>query len=176
MKIQMLSIGALALLLAGCGKQESVSVPVPSEESAPSLTEVFQTVAAVDEMSISKLKPDAKAGDEIVLEGKVMGAMEPFVENRAIVIVGDEATLTSCDLKAKDHCTTPWDVCCDSPEAVLAGTATIQIVDGEGQVLKAGLKGVNGVKELSRLRVKGTVVHDAADAALLINAEAIEVL
>ena len=105
-----------------------------------------------------------------------MGSKEPFVDNRALFTVGDEETLISCDVRHKGSCETPWDNCCDDPDDVRAGTATIQVVDTEGNILRHGIKGISGLKELSRLRIAGEVSPASTETAFIINATAIEIL
>lgn len=160
-------------LLSGCGSQQmpepTTPEPVPAAFTA---TRPAGTPVAI---------PDARAqlqpGDPVVLAGKIMGVSNPFVEGRGVFVIGDEATLTSCDLMGEDdHCPTPWDACCDSPEARLAGTATIQVLGDEGKVLARGLKGVGGLQELSRVVVAGTVAPQATPDSLVVNAQALHVL
>lgn len=165
----------LLALLSACGK--STPPPAAKPETPSTLDQVLGvSVPATENMSIAKLKPTLKEGDQVTLEAKVMGTMHPFVENRAVVIVGDEEVLTSCDLKEDDHCSTPWDVCCDSPESIQKATATLQILDQDGVVVKESLKGQKGLKELSRIRVRGEVASDPSTGALVVNASAIELL
>lgn len=179
-KIRWFSIllAAGSLLAAGCGK----SPEHPAAEAAPTsepetLMPVFQSVSETDAiLPIPELRVTAKPGDRVILEGKVMGTDQPFVDNRALFVVGDEQTITSCDLLEDDHCATPWDNCCDDPRVVRAGTATIQVVDDNGQVVKESIRGVRNLKELSRVRVRGTVAPQSSPEALIINAEGIDVL
>ena len=180
-KVQIIqsAIAGLLLLAVGCGQS---SAPAPSASAEPSvpdaLAAVFQDVAATESIQpIPELRTSVSPGDTVVVEAKVMGDMNPFVENRALFVVGDEGTLTSCDLRGDDdHCDTPWDNCCDDPKALRAGTATIQVVDANGQVIKHSIRGLEGLKELSRIRVKGVVAPQATEGALIINATAIDVL
>jgi hypothetical protein len=58
----------------------------------------------------------------------------------------------------------------------MSGTATIQILDDDGQVLAQGLKGVGGLQELSRVVVSGTVAPQATAEAMIVNAQAIYVM
>ncbi len=58
----------------------------------------------------------------------------------------------------------------------MAGTATIQLLDGNGKVLAQDIKGVGGLKELSRVVVAGTVAPEATPESLVINAQAIYVI
>ena len=127
-------------------------------------------------MAITEARAQVKPGDSLVLKGKVMGVVDPFVEGRGVFVIGDEATITSCDLMDGDHCETPWDACCDTPEVRVAGTATIQLLDEQGNLLDQGLKGVGGLQELSRVLVAGTVASQAAPESLVINAQTIYVV
>ena len=45
-----------------------------------------------------------------------MGVKSPFVETRAVFVMGDEAALEVC----QDACGSPWDNCCDTPEKIKA--------------------------------------------------------
>ncbi len=123
---------------------------------------------------IPELRRTAAPGDAVVVEGKVMGAKRPFVQNRALFVLGDEGTLTSCDLQPGDECATPWDTCCDDPDDMRVGTATIQVVDDAGNVLHHDIKGVFGLEELSRVRIAGVVAPQSTEAAFIINASKIQ--
>jgi hypothetical protein len=102
-----------------------------------------------------------------------MGVPVPFVESRAAFVLGDENTLTPCDLKAMDKCKTPWDACCDPAPVRQAGTATIQILDANGKPVRSGLKGFNGLKELSRVTVSGVVADNSSPESFIVNATAV---
>ncbi|WFB36112.1 hypothetical protein P3T73_18320 [Kiritimatiellota bacterium B12222] len=172
-KVCILSVSLL--LLAACRQESSVVELVT--ETPVALTRVFQLVDAQGVSSLTDLHAAAKPGDEVVFEAKVMGSKTPFVEGRALMVVGDESHLVSCDLMEEEgHCETPWDVCCATREDLLSGSATVQVVDENGKVLSADLRGVHGLQELSRVRVSGVVSALSSPQALLINATAIEVL
>ena len=106
-------------------------------------------------------------GTEVVLQGRVMGVQNPFVAGRAVFVLGDEAIIAACS----DHCSTPWDACCDPVEIRINGTVTIQLIDEDGKVLSQGLKGVNGLKELSRVTVTGKVAPTSYASAFIVNAD-----
>ncbi len=170
-------LAALTLLTSGCGKAPAPQSSAPTASVPPAITSVFQPVATTEAMKpIPELRAYVAPGDTVILEAKVMGTETPFVDHRALFVVGDEATLTSCDLREDDHCSTPWDNCCDDPHALRIGTATIQIVDAEGNVVKHGIRGVNGLRELSRVRIRGVVAPQSTGDALIINATGIELL
>ena len=139
------------------------------------LKKVFMTEPAGKPAAIHKARTVAKPGDTLTLKGRVMGNIKPFVEGRSIFILGDTETLKACSDIPGDACATPWDNCCDSPEAIKQGTATIQVMDARGKVLKEGIENVNGLKKLSHVIVSGTVAPGSSPALLLLNAEAIKV-
>lgn len=178
------AVGALAIAFAlGCSRQESPPKANPAETDRPAAQSlapeldavVGHAVDAAEKMSISELKPTLSEGDAVVIEAKVMGSMHPFVDGRAAMLVGDEAIIESCDLIPGDSCETPWDACCEPQADLQSATVLVQVVDADGKVLKHALKGVKGLKELSRVRVQGTVSL-VQEGAVTINAEAIELL
>lgn len=126
-------------------------------------------------LGVVEARAAAKPGDAITLRGKVGGRAEPFVEGRALLVLADENAIASCDENPDDSCETPWDYCCETAEAIKASTATIQVLDSEEKVAKAGLKGFHGIRELSVLVVKGTVDAASGEDLLVVNAESIHV-
>lgn len=155
--------------------------PAPSGESSQAAADVLDSslvVASAPDgaaLSVVEARTSAKPGEVITLRGKVGGRMEPFVEGRALLVLADEKAIASCDENPDDSCETPWDYCCETPEALKASTATIQVLDGEDKVAKAGLKGFHGIKELSVLVVRGTVDAGSGDELLVVNADEIYV-
>jgi len=165
----------LPLLFLGCGK------PGPSEPP-PTLGSELATVFAAEfvegpPIPIPEARTAIAPGESVTLEGKIMGVMHPFVDGRAAFVLGDPATITSCDLMGDDdHCTTPWDACCDPSDIKQAGTATIQVVDAEGQVVRQGLEGVHGLENLARVRVTGTLAPGSSESTMIVNATGIRVV
>jgi hypothetical protein len=171
------AVVALPCAVAGLGTRGEQAAETTPPAAVPAVfAGVFVDVPSPGtSLPIPELRRVAKPGDEVLLEVKVMGTREPFVDNRAIFVVGDEWTLISCDLRRGHDCPTPWDNCCDDPKAVREGTATIQVVDADGKVLRHEIKGVAGLKELSRLRIAGVVAPNSTEAAFVINAQKIEI-
>ncbi len=145
------------------------------EPKSEGLKKVFATDPSGKAVAIHIARASAKPGQTITLKGRVMGNIKPFVEGRSIFILGDTETLKACSDNPGDACETPWDNCCDSPEAIKQGTATIQIVDAKGKVLKEGIENVNGLQKLSYVTVSGTVAPGSSPQLLLLNADAIKV-
>jgi hypothetical protein len=166
----------LALSLTAC-KEQSTPSAAASPPSAADLAVFDRFFAASPPASpgeIHTVRTTAKPGDTITVKGLVMGREKPFVEGRAAFVLGDRTLLTPCNDKPGDNCTTPWDTCCDK-EAIPQATATIQLVDADGRVLKQGLKGVHGLTELSAVTLTGTVDKASTPEALIINASQLHV-
>lgn len=163
-----------ALALISCGEKKTTETGDTDTGSA-TLESIIVKTEPADAKSITEVRKAVEVGKEVTLAGKIMGRKDPFVEGRALLMLGDPAVITSCDLRPGDACVTPWDVCCDDNEDITAATATIQVVDADGRPLKQGLKGVNGIKELSNLVITGTIAEGSNANNLLINATAIYV-
>jgi hypothetical protein len=164
-----------AVLLLACKEAEPGAGELKSAELSPALRQVFETIPRGEAQEIHRLRTTAKEGDEVTVQGRIMGVESPFVDGRAICILGDPKILTPCNEIPGDSCETPWDVCCDSAEDKKIGTATLQIVDAEGRVLKQGLEGVCGMEKLGWVKVSGKVAAGSSVERLVIHATAIQV-
>ena len=176
MKYQTTSL-LCALALVSCNKSETTSSSSPQPvAAAPSaaLMAVIDAAVTGEAKAIHTVRENTQPGDAITVAGRIMGSEHPFVEGRAAFILGDTEVLTACNDRPGDSCTTPWDNCCDSKEDKKRGTATIQIVDADGRVLKESIDGVAGIAKLSRLTVSGTVAAGSTAESLVINATAID--
>ncbi|MCI0652036.1 MAG: hypothetical protein L0Z55_09145 [Planctomycetes bacterium] len=153
---------------AGCDRPAEVATnSLPNKETAlpAHLFAVERPAAAV---SLAEAKATCKAGDKVSFEARIGGRKDPFVEGRAIMLVAD-SKLKSCASMAEDHCPTPWDYCCESAEGLRANTATVRVVDGESQVLRASLKDAGGIAPLRTVIVTGTVAENSP-AAFIVDA------
>ena len=155
----------VAVVLAGCGKEEETGNTTPVQVPEHFVNTPPDGVATPIPKA-RKLAP----GSEVILSGRVMGVKVPFVEGRALFVLGDEATITPCNEMDDDHCAIPWDACCDPIEVRAAGTVSIQLLGKDGNVLPVGLKGVGGLKELSRVKVIGKVAPMSTEKGFVVNA------
>ncbi len=112
-----------------------------------------------------------KAGDEVVLRGRIGGSKEPFVAGRAVLTLVGRG-IKACNENPDDKCSKPWDYCCETKQDILANSVTVQVVDAKGQILRTDMKGRRGLKELSELVVVGKVAS-ANGKAVVINATAV---
>lgn len=171
-----LILASFAVLLASC-QEKSAPAAEHRSAAAPSaeLSKVLATAPAGQGMAIQLARTTVKPGDEITLTGRIMGNEKPFVEGRAVFILGDPGLLTPCNELPDDPCETPWDVCCEPSDEKKAGIATIQIVGGDGKVLRESVEGVGGLKNLATVVVTGKVADGSSDDLLVVNATAIQV-
>ncbi len=148
--------------------------PAASRAADPALpSSLLAAKAPAGAVSVVDARKNAKPGESIVLRGRIGGRVVALVPKAAIAVLADEKSLVPCSAMPGDACKTPWDYCCETPEKLKAGTATIQVKGENGKVLRATLRGLGELKELSTVVVAGTV--DAASSAdvLIVNATSI---
>ena len=87
---------------------------------------------------------------------------------RQAIPAGDESrlhqlvdhTLPDCTaLGGDDHCKTPWDYCCQSPEDMARGSATVEFHSGDKPIAGTA-QGFHGIDHLSEVVVAGTLEID----------------
>lgn len=155
--------------------------PAAGAEKAPPTipASLFTTERPKDAKNVKDIKASAqkgevRKGDTVTLSGRIAGRKEPFVKGRAMFIVAD-LRLPACNEKPDDACATPWDLCCETPESLKANTATIQFVGADGKVLKVAAEGSNGLKNLAKLVIVGTVADVTKEGAMVISATKVHV-
>ncbi len=178
MTCSLLCIASVAVLTIGCGDPapQQSSTPVAQEPIPVELPATLLASAALpDPLGVVDARKKVEPGAEIAVTGFIGGREEPFVDDRAIFTLADAKALTRCDSKPGDPCPTPWDACCDEPEKIKASVATVQVVDGDGLVLRRKLMGVGGIAPGSTVSVKGKIAPGSTSDALIINAIQIHV-
>jgi hypothetical protein len=126
-------------------------------------------------VSVAKAREKAKPGETIVIRGKIGGRAVALSPKMAIAVLADEKAITPCNAIPGDACATPWDYCCETGEKLKGSVATIQVKDDKGKIVRAPLRGLGDLKELSTLVVAGTVDAASDKDVLIINATAIHV-
>jgi len=165
-----------ACILASCKENVTSAAPTSTHSTAEEEGILKNVLAATPEgepKSIHTVRASSQPGKEITIKGRIMGNSNPFVAGRSAFILGDPEIIAACNDTPGDACETPWDSCCNSPEEKKKGTATIQIVNADGRVLKAPLEGVGGLVKLSKVTVSGTVAPGSSADLLIVNATAI---
>ncbi len=167
-------LGSLAV--AGCERDKPPVAPPPPQPTAASaalsasLIVQQQPEGAKD---LAAVKKQAKAGESVVVRGRVGGRNDPIAADRAILTLLD-LSVPTCEKSPMDKCPTPWDACCETPETLLSNTATIQAVDAAGQPLKTTLRGLGGIEPAKELVVSGKIRSIDGDV-MVIDAIAVHV-
>ncbi|MFM7260363.1 MAG: hypothetical protein ACKO3W_07135 [bacterium] len=144
--------------------------PKPPTDAPRIPDSVFVDTEPADAKCVSVVKRDAKKGDTVVIAAKIGGRAEPFVKNRAIVIVADRC-MKSCDQIPGDTCAKPWDYCCEPPESLKANTMTLQFTGDDGKVLKTGAQGVHGLEPLALVVIEGVVTEKDDKGTFVVRAK-----
>jgi hypothetical protein len=158
--------------LIACEREAPPAANPPAKSAAvpaalPSA--LFLAAAPADPKDIKDAKPALKAGDKVVLVGRIGGSVEPFVAERAIFTLVDRRMLACGEDSPDDTCPTPWDFCCEPRKDLTANSVTIQVVGPDAQPIKAELNGVRGLKPLATVTVVG-VVTKAEGEGLVVSA------
>lgn len=165
-------VAAAALALAACEKPSGPSAQGRGGAGAAAVipAAVFLSAAPGSALDVQAAKGAAKAGDAVVIRGRIGGGDAPFVDGRAMLTIVDPA-IKSCDqMGDEDHCPTPWDYCCEPRDHLVAASATVQIVGADGRPLKASLKGQHGLEPLAEVIVVGTVAVRDEAGTFVVNA------
>jgi len=145
-----------AMLLA-CGNEapKAQLAPLPAASAAIPAA-LFVAADIPGPKPIAEIKKTAKAGDTVVIRGRVGGKETPFVDGAAVVSLVDVATVISCGAMPPPHIR--WDYCCTPEDELVASLATLKVADASGNPLMVSLKGSHGLAEFDLLTVKGKVL------------------
>ena len=165
-----------------CGDSEKSDAKAETSKSSanetkdkPSLDFILLKEKPADAIKISELRTNHKAGEKVTFSGQVIGSSDVFIDGLAVMIMGDPTKMKTCNLIPGDSCQTPWDVCCDDPDLVKANIVSVQILDPSGAPIKAGLKGLSGIKEMSDLTITGVIEESSNKENMIVNATGIYV-
>lgn len=162
--IAIASITGLALGLVAC-----------KEEAAPTTTGSSGTTAnwqlasmPADAQGVKAVKDAAAEGDTVTVRGIIGGRVDALSKDSAFFVMVDPGLENICT-SDDDHCATPWDYCCAMSEDVQANSATVQLVDADGNPLEFDLSG-QGISPLDEVVVVGTVAARPTPEVLTIRA------
>jgi hypothetical protein len=159
--------------LAGCdskGKSTGTNTKETGATGAVIPASYFVTTEPAAAKPIVEVKKGSKAGDEVVMRGRIAGRRDPFTSGRASFMMTD-LSLAVCE----DGCKTPWDHCCDDKKDIAAVAATVQIVDDKGEVIKGDAKGVHGLEPNAELVVVGKIKSMDEAGNLVVDAKQVYV-
>jgi hypothetical protein len=156
MKLEILAAALLGLaFVAGCGETKPEDSAAAVDGSQYIIRE--EPDGAKDVIAV---RDSAQDGDDVLLEGRIGGAHNPWVDGYAAFTVVD-SSLRACSDIPGDGCKTPWDYCCETPKLKTA-TALVKVVDEDGNAVAADARKLLNVTELSRVVVKGKAQRDEA--------------
>ena len=165
-----ITIPALVVLLLGsigCEDRNASSTSTSVAAPAAIPAAFFTSRRPAEVTDLAKVKPTAKKGDAVTFLARVGGRSEPFVNGQAIFTVADP-TLLSCELMGEeDHCPVPWDYCCENPNGLRFGSATVRLVGDDDLPLRASAQGAGGLAPARYVVVDG-VVADRNDQGLFV--------
>lgn len=145
----------LVMFNLGCGHAPSrPTAAIPSKDGG---TYLLAAIPA-NPQGVVAARSSLQDNDEAVVEGRIGGAVNPWVEGQAAFSLVDTA-LKPCDEIEDDNCATPWDYCCDTDE-LPRSMAMVKIVNGEGTTVAVDARQLLGVRELQTLIVHGRARRD----------------
>jgi hypothetical protein len=170
------ALGTVALSTGGCERRpqeadHAATAAAPTKAASLPMG-LFAPAAPAGARTVSEVKADASASGNVIVHGRIGGRREPFVSGAAMFLLADRS-LRPCNELHGDSCPTPWDYCCEAREAMAAGTATVQVVGGDGKPLAVSVKGIQGLEPLAKVTVAGEIMPRSDTGALVINAKQI---
>lgn len=160
---------AAALSLAACDRKPATVAPAAA--NATTAADWQLATAPADARTIAEIKPTAAEGDTVVIRGRIGGRSAPITTGAPVFVMMDTA-IPSCAENPEDNCATPWDYCCEPRDIITANSATVQIVDEQGNPITADLAAA-GFAPLDEVIVVGTVAARPSPEVLTIRATAI---
>jgi hypothetical protein len=140
----------LVLGIAGCSQSASTG------DSAQGGADATYLLAEKPSDAVGVADARKDSADEVTIEGRIGGSTEPFIKGVAAFTIVDNA-LAPCG--AAEGCPTPWDYCCVTNQ-LKTNMAVIKIVDASGSPVSKDARELLGVKELSKVVVRGKAQRD----------------
>lgn len=173
-----LSLVACLSILAGCSDGETPNTTdgdhTETSGGANATRPAWLLASAPAEpQDIIGAKATAKAGDEIVLTGRIGGRVTPITDGSPVFTIVDLSMLyCGQEETSMENCPTPWDYCCDTKETIAAKSATVQIVNADGTPITES-PAAHGLTPLDEVIVVGTVQPRPNTTILTVQAEGV---
>ena len=159
-------IPLIALAVAGCG--EGANTAQSDQAGQPAAPAWLLASVPDGARGVAEVKTSAQEGDQVVLRGRIGGRKEAISDQSSVFVVMD-VSVPHCGDVPGDSCPSPWDYCCETPESVTANSATIQLVDGDGQPITESPM-THGFAALDEVVLVGTVAPRPSQDVLTIRA------
>ena len=122
----------------------------------------FVLAAAPDNaLTVLAVKDSAENGDDVVISGRIGGSSHPFVDGVAAFTIVD-AALPACNDEEDCGCSTPWDYCCETADAIAKHSATIKFTGDDQRPRRFDPRTIFDVVELQTVVVTGKAKRDDA--------------
>jgi hypothetical protein len=160
--LSILGLG-FALISVSCKPQATIQSSTPASQ----LQARFISEKPEGAIPVQKARR-ASPGESIVVTGVIGGALSPFTQGYASFILADDE-IVFCNEMEDDHCSTPWDACCEDRDKLKAMRLVAQVLDDQGSPIPEGLKGVRGLKELDTVILSGIVDDGSTSDNMILN-------
>jgi hypothetical protein len=135
------------------------------QSGAASPAWLLTSAPPAEPVDVAAAKGVVNEGDRVVIRGRIGGRGEPMTEGSPVMVIMD-VSIPSCADNPEDTCRTPWDYCCEPAEVKTANSATIQVVDAQGQPVADSLRAA-GLEPLDEIIAVG-VVGPRPDPSVLV--------
>lgn len=130
---------------------------------------LLTTESPADAVDVGAARTASEPGATITVRGVIGGRPKPIADKSAIFTIMDRGLV--CDTA----CGQGWSGCGNTPEALKAGIATVQITDADGKPLAAALEGANGLVPGANVVIRGTVAAVSNANVLIVTAQQIHI-
>ncbi len=153
-------------LILGIGLGCSSNEPNAAQTNAIQLDSGPYLLASAPEKSLGVREARESVDDqeEIIVVGRIGGALNPWVDDRAAFQIVDTSLKACSDDKpegAHTSCPTPWDYCCET-DKLPTSMALVQFADQKGNVLKQDARSLFDLVELQTVVIQGVAKRDDA--------------
>ena len=142
----------LASSVVGCAPSNDLSVQTGST-TAPDATYLLAD-KPVDVKGVAQAREESQDDEVVTVEGRIGGSEKPFIDRMAAFTIVDPKLAWCAD---DEGCPTPWDYCCADKTGKVA---MVKIVAADGQPVTKDARELLGVKELSKVVVRGKAKRD----------------
>lgn len=156
----MKSSGLLSVVLSlmlGCSRSDPAPQGVSRTTSVPDAAYLL-TEKPDHAQGVAQARKSENGAEEIIVEGHIGGSEKPFVDGIAAFTIVDPS-IPYCGQHDDDKCPTPWDYCCQT-DKLKDNSALVKIVGADGTPVSKDARELLGVKELSRIVVRGKAQRD----------------
>jgi hypothetical protein len=145
---------ALATTLTACGDDAAPDRSTAAPPDAPAAWRLDAEPA--DALGVAEAKAGAQVGQPVVVRGRIGGRHQPIADDSPVFTIMDLGVKHCGQLGDDDHCSTPWDYCCELPETIAENAATVMLVDADGEPLDVSPT-AQGLAPLDEVVLVGTV-------------------